>query len=260
MIFLVCFLCTSFPLGLIILFLCSPAVPSPEANALKNKQFAHRGLWGEDIPENSLAAFAEAKEEGYGAELDVRLTADGEVVVFHDADLIRMCGCPQKVSELTLQELKELRLKGTDECIPTLCEALRSLGGADLICEIKDEGESTAELCEKTADILRTYGGNYCIESFSPFAVRWFYKNRPLIVRGQLAAKGKGGIKGLLAGWLCFNFMGRPDFIAYGIGKHYPFTLHLMRLIGTPIIAWTVRSEEEQEQAERVFDSFIFEE
>lgn len=260
MIFLVTLLCVLFALGLLTLFLTSPAVARPEANALKNKQFAHRGLWDEDVPENSLAAFKEAKDEGYGVELDVRLTADGEVVVFHDGSLERMCGIDKRVCELTLHELKSHRLKGTDEGIPTLAEALEALGGAELICEIKDEGARTAELCEKTARILRTYGGKYCVESFSPFAVRWFYKNRPHIVRGQLAAKGKGSLKHLLAGWLCFNFLGRPDFIAYGLAKHYPLTLHLMRLLGTPIIAWTVRSEEEQERAERVFDSFIFEE
>lgn len=260
MIFLVTFLCVLFSLGLLTLFLTSPAVSRPEANALKNKQFAHRGLWDEDIPENSLAAFAVAKAEGYGVELDVRLTADGEVVVFHDGSLQRMCGVNEKVCELTLEELKKHRLKCTDERIPTLSEALEALGGAELICEIKDEGARTAQLCEKTANILRTYGGKYCVESFSPFAVRWFYKHRPHIVRGQLAQKGKGCLKHILAGWLCFNFMGRPDFIAYGIARHYPPTLYLMRLLGTPVIAWTVRSEEDLMHAERVFDSFIFEE
>ena len=260
MIFLVIFLCFLFSFGLLTLFLTSPAVSRPEANAFKHKQFAHRGLWDDDTPENSLAAFHEAKNEGYGAELDVRLTAEGEVVVFHDKSLQRMCGEDKKLCELTLTELREYRLNGTDEAIPTLKEALSALGGAELICEIKDEGARTAELCEKAANILRTYGGKYCIESFSPLAVRWFYKNRPHVVRGQLAAKGKGGVKRILAGWLCFNFMGRPDFISYGISRRYPPTLHLMRLMGTPLIAWTVRSEEEQEQAERVFDSFIFEE
>jgi len=253
---IICFLLA---ISLLTLFLASPAVPRPEANALKNKRFAHRGLWGDGIPENSLAAFRRAKNEGYGVELDVRLTADGEVVGFHDRSLQRMCGEDKKVCEISLEELKKHRLKGTNETIPTLKEALSALGGAELICEIKDESERIAQLCEKTAEILRTYSGKYCVESFSPFAVRWFYKNRPQVVRGQLAAKGKG-IKRILAGWLCFNFMGRPDFIAYGIARHYPLTLHLMRLFGTPIIAWTVRSEEEQEQAERVFDSFIFEE
>ena len=77
------------------------------------KNYAHRGLFGGDVPENSLAAFADAVKAGYGIELDVQLSADGEVMVFHDATLERMTGEKGKLSEYTLDQLRTLRLNGT---------------------------------------------------------------------------------------------------------------------------------------------------
>ena len=86
--------------------------------------FAHRGLYGGNIPENSLPAFERAVEAGCGIELDVRLTRDGQVVVCHDDSLLRMCGAEARVRDLTLAELKRLRLKESGETVPTLAEAL----------------------------------------------------------------------------------------------------------------------------------------
>ena len=86
--------------------------------------YAHRGLHGDGVPENSLEAFRRATQAGYGMELDVRLTADGEVVVFHDATLQRMCGMDKRVDALTLKQLQQLRLGDSLDSIPTFRQVL----------------------------------------------------------------------------------------------------------------------------------------
>lgn len=88
--------------------------------AFDNTMIAHRGLFNNnsDAPENSLAAFRNALEHGFGMELDVQLTKDGKLVVFHDFDLKRMCGVHKKLTELTYAELEQYSLKNSTEKIP----------------------------------------------------------------------------------------------------------------------------------------------
>ena len=137
--------------------LCFLTAPGRAGKAQKKpfmyKNFAHRGLHSRDksIPENSLAAFERAASAGYGMELDVQLSRDGEVVVFHDDDLKRVCGVEAKVADLTLEELRKLRLCGTEETIPLFSEVLKCVRGRGaLIVELKN-GKRNKELCEKTS-------------------------------------------------------------------------------------------------------------
>ena len=113
--------------------------------------FAHRGLHTRDraVPENSLEAFRLAARAGYGIELDVRLTRDGQVVVFHDNDLKRLCGVDKRVDELDWAELQKLKLCGSEEGIPLFSDALDVIRGrGPLIVELKN-GPRNRELCEK---------------------------------------------------------------------------------------------------------------
>ncbi len=98
--------------------------------------YAHRGLWGGDIPENSLRAFEAAAQAGLGCELDVRVTADAKLVVFHDATLQRMCGRPERVDALPLRTLRTIRLPD-GSAIPTLEEALEAMAGMPTLVEMK---------------------------------------------------------------------------------------------------------------------------
>ena len=225
--------------------------------------FAHRGLHSRDksVPENSLAAFRLAARAGYGVELDVQLSKDGQVVVFHDNTLTRVCGLDKRVDELALAELKELRLCGTEERIPLLKEALAVIRGAGpLIVELKN-GRRNRELCEKTYALLEQYRGEVCIESFNPFIVAWFRFHAPDLVRGQLAAPVKDylddGLKPAAAFALShnlFNFIARPQFIAYKIG-HRPANVKLTELLGAMRFGWT--SHEPRNEKGR--DGVIFE-
>lgn len=226
--------------------------------------YAHRGLYDNHrgIPENSLPAFRAAAGKGYGAELDVQLSADGHVVVFHDDTLDRICGVSGCVSDFHLADLRKMRLLGTNETIPLFTDALKVLqqGSGPLIVELKS-GRRNKELCEKTRDILLEYPGVFCIESFDPRIVRWFRKAAPDFFRGQLSqpAADYGGlvtapVACLMAGCR-FSFLNKPDFIAYKIGPR-PERVLRMRRKGVLLIAWTSRTPE-QDAGEN--DAVIFE-
>lgn len=228
--------------------------------------YAHRGLHNNDggVPENSLAAFAAATKAGYGVELDVQLTADRQVVVFHDNDLKRMCGIDKRVDELTYAELKDLRLLKSDQHIPLLSEALDVLEGSTLLCEFKTMRSFTdTTLCEITLPLLDNYKGAVCIESFNPFMVRWFRKHAPHYIRGILSKKfEKGEVAQLLRfpmASLFTNCLSRPDFIAYQHSDHKQPFFRLCRLFHPMTVAWTITSEAEATAAKERFDAIIFE-
>ena len=246
------------------LYLFAPGAATPRQRApFLGWNFAHRGLHSRDkaVPENSMAAFRRAARAGYGVELDVQLSKDGQVVVFHDPTLTRVCGLDKRVDALTLSELRELRLCGTGEQIPLLTEALGVIRGAGpLIVELKS-GKHNRELCEKTYAILEQYRGEVCIESFNPFIVAWFRFHGRDLVRGQLAAPmkdyRKDGMKPAMAFALShnlFNVFARPQFIAYKIGYRPP-NVRFTELLGAMRFGWT--SHEPRNEKGR--DGVIFE-
>ncbi|MBR6767360.1 MAG: glycerophosphodiester phosphodiesterase [Clostridia bacterium] len=226
-------------------------MPSREGRAKPWKEtlFAHRGLHGGDIQENSREAFAAACVHGYGIELDVQLSRDGEVVVFHDDTLLRMTGDKRRVDQVDYAELKTLSLKGKGT-IPTFDEVLRLVNGrVPLLVEIKN-GKRNNELCCKVKDKLSEYKGAFVVESFNPLIIAWLRKNAPAFIRGQLVGPWKSykGTVGALAGFalsgLLLNFKGRPDFIAYDAEARCFFAPHIQRILfRVPMAAWTVREK-----------------
>ena len=191
-------------------------------------RYAHRGYHDKpQIPENSMAAFRRAIENGYGAELDVHLMRDGRLAVIHDASLRRTAGADVLVEDLTAEELKQYRLEGTDEQIPLLEEVLELFQDrTPLIIELKAERGNHAALAEATCRMLDRYRVHYCIESFDPRCLIWLKKNRPEIVRGQLSEQflrhgetaGHGKATMWLLGNLFSNIAAKPDFIASPTG------------------------------------------
>ena len=224
--------------------------------------FAHRGLHSRDmsVPENSLAAFELAAKAGYGIELDVQLSKDGQVVVFHDDTLDRVCGVHGRVDAFDYSELKKMRLCGSEQTIPLFTEVLRVIRGrGPLLVELKN-GPRNRELCEKTYAILADYRGDVCIESFNPFIVAWFRFHAKDLVRGQLSQpmrhyKGETSVPAafLLSHGL-MNFCCRPQFIAYRIGYRPP-TIRLAMALGAMRFGWT--SHEPRNEKGR--DGVIFE-
>lgn len=224
--------------------------------------FAHRGLHTRDrsIPENSLPAFDRAAREGYGIELDVQLSKDGQVVVFHDDTLDRVCGVHARVDEKTWAELQELRLCGTEYRIPLFTEVLDTVRGrGPLIVELKN-GRRNRELCEKTYALLQDYRGEACVESFNPMIVCWFRLHARDLLRGQLASPARdylnemGPVPAFLLSHCLMNFLSRPQFIAYKIGYRPP-TVRLAEQLGAMKVGWT--SHEPRNEKGR--DAVIFE-
>ncbi len=254
---------------LIYLFLISPRLQNPADMELLSVNYAHRGLWSANIPENSLAAFELAARHGFGIELDLQLSKDNRIVVFHDDDLSRMCGVNKRVSELTLSELKSLRLGNTNERIPTFTEVLSLIRGrVPLLLEFKGDMPTDA-LCLEASKLLDVYRGPFCVESFSPMILRWFKKHRPSYARGQLVTKIKKNSRShsrklnFVLSRMLTNFMSRPDFIAINqdIGKNLGFIICTRAFHATGFI-WTVRDPKAYELYRKkgyttIFEKFI---
>lgn len=227
------------------------------------RNIAHRGLYSKDqeIPENSLAAFGKAADAGYGIELDVALSLDGEVVVFHDDSLERICGVKAGIGEKTLDELRQLALCGSEERIPLLREVLSLIAGrVPIVVELKN-GKRNRELCRKTLALLKDYPGDVCIESFNPLIVAWFRFHAPNLLRGQLSQQlgeyTKSGLpkaEAFVLSNTLLNFAARPQFIAYRIGKK-PVSVRAAELFGAIPVAWTSHDPE----SEKTSDFVIFE-
>lgn len=234
---------------------------------LTGRAYAHRGLHDKKIPENSLTAFEKAIQAGYGIELDVRVTRDNVLVVHHDETLERSCGDKRRVCDVALADLQQLSLFETQEYIPTFDEVLALVDGrVPLIIELKTDF-SNKELAPQVYERLKRYKGVYCVESFDPFAVRWFKKHAPQVVRGQLSfmspLKDKPFVECLrrvALGYLLVNFLSRPDFVAYGYKSDANLSFRFVANVFRPLLAaWTVKDEGVYQELQKYYDIQIFE-
>lgn len=228
------------------------------------KFIAHRGLFNkENIPENSIKAFELCVQKGYAIELDVNMTKDGYLVVFHDTNLKRMTGIKYNVSDLNLNEIKKLKLLGTENRIPTLEDVFLLVDGkVPLMIEIK-RNDKFEELMPKLISMLDKYNGEYVVKSFDPRIVYWLKKKAPHIIRGQLAAKNirevKGRIMKFLLGKMFFNIFTKPHFISYQYTNINYKMYKKQKRKGREVAVWTVKSKEEYLKIKDICDMVIFE-
>ncbi len=239
------------------LFMIFPST-SKRANAFKGIYFAHRGLHGDGVIENTLEAFKKAVENNYGMEFDVQLSKDNIAVINHDYSLKRVFNIDKKVSSLSAKELNKIG-------VPTLEQVLKLVDGkTPLLVEIKGESKDT-KVCEVAAKTLDKYQGKWCVESFNPFYVKWFKDNRSNVVRGILSSrfskKNSAGnfIKNITLRSFLLNFMCRPDFVAYEHQYSSDLSLRLQKFLGATLFAWTLRSKKEEEKIRKLYDCMIFE-
>ena len=253
--------------GYLLLILPNLRWREKDARPLLNRDYAHRGLWNQERPENSLSAFAAARDAGYGIELDVHRTADGHLVVHHDDNLKRMCGADIKIGDATLEAVRACHLKDTDERVPTFDEVLAVVDGKiPMIVELKTEDNVDA-LCEAVWERMRRYEGVWCMESFDPRAVRWFRRHAGRVIRGQLANGGslrkaksaKARRQLFLLKSQLGNALGRPDFIAYDAATDGNLPMALVRLMKPLLVCWTIRSQEMMDRQRGRYDIQIFE-
>ena len=214
--------------------------------------FAHRGLhYGAAFPENSLIAFAAALEAGAGIECDLRLTADDQVLVFHDADARRLCASPMRIGASRLAELGRLRLG--DGPIPTLENLLQLVGGrVPLLLEVKLDKDAW-RWAPALKRPLAGYDGPVGVMSFDARIPRLLKTNLPHVRRGLVIRDRWPAWKRALAMWLA-----DPQFLAVEVTALGKLWVERARR-RMPVYSWTVRSAAERRQAAVHADAAIWE-
>lgn len=235
------------------------------------RPLAHRALHGPGRPENGLAAVRAAVAAGYGVEVDVQPSADGVAMAFHDEVLGRMTGEVGPVAARTVRELGALTLRGGAEGIPTLAEVLAEVGGrVPLLVEVKDQdgalGPRVGALEEAVARALRGYEGPVAVMSFNPHAVAALRDLLPDVPRGLTTAAFAPAEWAPVPPETCERLRAIPDYDRLGASfiSHEARDLDRPRVAdlkaqGAAILAWTIRSPEEESAARRVADQVTFE-
>ena len=232
---------------------------------------AHRALHGRGLPENSRGAMRAAVAAGYGIEIDVQGTADGQAVVFHDDDLDRLTGATGPVRARTAHDLATLRLTGCDETIPDLAEVLALVAGrVPLLIEIKDQtglmGPTDGALEAAVAGALAGYAGPVAVMSFNPGAVAAMARLAPGVARGLTTAAYDPADWHPLSPEVCDRLRGIPDYDAVGASfiSHEARDLARPRVAdlraqGAAVMAWTIRSEAAEAAARTIAQNVTFE-
>lgn len=228
----------------------------PGLSRLQGWKYAHRGLHDAERPENSMAAFRAALENGYGIEFDIHLIKDGNLAVMHDRSLLRTAGIDVDLTGLTTEELENYHLGGTEETIPTFRQVLELFAGkAPLIIELKS-GDNAEALVDAAVKAMAGYEGPYCMESFDPRCVYILKKKYPHIIRGQLTENyfdSKSTLPAPLKWALknqVLNFLTLPDFVAYRYRDINTFSNTLVRKFwGVAGVTWTLKTQEQFDDA-----------
>jgi glycerophosphoryl diester phosphodiesterase len=227
---------------------------------LANIPIAHRGLHDGSKPENSMPAFRAAIKHGYPIELDIQLSADGVITVFHDYNLKRMTGRDRLMKDVSSDELSSLFLAGTKHSIPTLQQVLELVDGSvPLLIDIKS-AEISARLENILCLQLKHYNGEFAILSFNPFTILKIKRHCPDFIIGQLSRKitSKSFWKDLLFSDARLKSITNPDFLAYNIHDIPNKATDKAKSDGLLLLAWTIKNDIERQKAERYCDNFIF--
>lgn len=244
--------------------LITPAPEPARVAFLRAQPFAHRGLHGPDIVENSRAAFSAAIAGGYGIELDVQASREGEAFVFHDEQFDRLAEATGTLAETRGVDIEKIRLKGTDETIPRLSEVLDLVAGrVPILIEVKIDKGPVGILCLAVRRALEGYNGPVAIMSFHPDVGRWFHEHAARVVRGMviteqeasaLPDKGRQAVERRIGLWRA-----KPDFLAYDVRDFPSRFAGGQKKRGLPVLTWTVRTPEQEAVAARYADEIIFE-
>ena len=226
---------------------------------LLNRPIAHRGLWGGQVIENSLPAYQNAIDNNFPIEIDLYSSNDGEIFCFHDFNLARMTGENSLIYQNSCKQLKKLRLQNSNHQIPTFEEVLSLVNGkVPLLIEIKNQPEKS--VIEKIVERLRSYNGEFAIQSFNPLYIKQVKKLAPEFIRGILGTneyeKEESAFNNFIIKKMPLNFLIKPDFISYNY-KGLP--LKKRKIKGKTVLAWTVTSSEIAHTVNDFCDNIIFE-
>ncbi len=236
--------------------------PKPErVSWLSEWDYAHRGLHGHGVPENSPSAFADAMSRDIGIELDVQRSRDGRAIVFHDWEFDRLTDETGPVIKRNAADIEKIRLKGNDDCIPLLSRTLKQISGrVPVLIELKSGFDRrTASLCLAVQRALEGYRGDHAVMSFDPTVSAWFRRHSPRTMRGLVIKEtDKKNLRGTWERHVSL-WHAKPDFLAYKIDDLPSSFATRQRSRGFPVLTWTVRSEEQRQTAIEHADALIAE-
>lgn len=231
---------------------------------MKNKVYiAHRGLYNEVIPENSMSAFALAVAEDMAIELDVQLTNDGKVIVFHDSNLKRMTGLDKKVAKCSYKIIEKLKLGKSNEHIPLLEDVLKMVGGkVYLDIEIKHYSNWTKTVMA-VLEVMNSYKGKYSIKSFNPYISYLYKKNFPEVDCGVLVGNFKNSKipKFVQKIFLELKYIKiyKPDFVAYNIDIINEDIISKIKKLNIPLQVFTLNTVDKLKRGQKISDILIVE-
>lgn len=239
----------------------APAPPSGRVDWIRGARFAHRGLHGGGLGENSPGAFAAALARGMGIECDVQKTADGQAMVFHDFELDRLTAETGPVAARSAEQLGQITLREGGDPIPTLRKLLDQVAGqVPLLIEIKTRKERpVAQVCLAVRRVLEGYIGPHAVMSFDPRVCSWFAHHSARTARGLVVTEENdkalfGRVRRHVWLWIA-----KPHFLAYDIRDLPSRFAASQRRRGLPVATWTVRSVEHRERATAHADAPIAE-
>jgi glycerophosphoryl diester phosphodiesterase len=225
---------------------------------------AHRGLHNKEqcIEENSPSAFQLAIDAGLNIEMDIRITKDEQLIVFHDADGRRMLSIDENIEQLTLKEVQSATIGNSKDHVLTLAEFLNMVSGkVGLIIEIKATSQNE-RVCQLCAEILDGYTGNFSICSFRPEILHWFAKNRKQFIRGQLIEnilddKRHSWMVRVLQSFNGFAFHAKPNYLT--VEYRHSRLFFWIRIFHGFLCVWTIRDKTWMEKNQHRVDAIIFE-
>lgn len=234
---------------------------------------AHRALHDRaaGVIENSPAAIRAAIAAGYGIEIDLQLSRDGEAMVFHDDDLDRLTAATGPVGARTATDLTAIALSGSEDRIPTLAQVLDLVAGrAPLLIELKDQtlsmSETDGRLETATSRLLADYRGEVAVMSFNPHSVAHMARLAPQVPRGLTTSAYDPDDWAPLDPATCARLRGIPDYGRTGSSfiSHEAADLSRPRVAelkaeGARVLCWTVCSPADEALARRIADNITFE-
>jgi glycerophosphoryl diester phosphodiesterase len=238
---------------------------------LTAKPIAHRGLHdaAHGVIENSAAAVRAAVDAGYGIEVDVQVSADGEAMVHHDDVLGRLTEGAGRLDERDTAALRRVPFRGSAERMLTLHDVCDLVDRrATLLVELKSRFDGDRRLAVRVAEVLAAYDGPAAPMSFDPWQVAVLRHKAPQLVCGIVAAKYRPHPywdqmpfwmrHGM--GYLVTGMLARAQFVAYGVADLPALApLAARHVFGLPLLTWAVRTEAERNIATRFADQMIFE-